>query len=485
MLAICLFFLSLQSDVLQAFSSPAAPLDAEEQQQKLAKSICASQEQREELERVCGYIALHWQEWMTKGTSEKRFFSFLGERLSPNSSIVVHRDADDVSILLRGHLKRLGFGGSKQVDRVLSYRLGEEVALVYPRAVATRWLSELKEGMEQILPAVGRSKTTHRGAIELHGQETIVLSCEEADHHSPQPFYSTLPKVVCRAIQQARRENRREPLEEERLWREEEIRRRNERRRATSVALKAKQEPQQRVARAARRDPLRERSTTGKRERPAALVSDRLMRDHYCQEVELLMKLQKLPGIVELHAASYCLDEQGATLYPLTIAKLYRGGTLWHWCNDRSIAPPTAEERWLVASSLLQAMVTLDKEAIVHGDMNSNNILIDREETSGRTLGAVLCDFGLARHEEVNQSHRESQQIMTIISEQVLGRKHPCHKPLLELWSLARAEKWSLEEFCSQCFQQLAPLAQEPSSQPNLSQSGVIVRTSSSSLARA
>jgi len=137
-------------------------------------------------------------------------------------------------------------------------------------------------------------------------------------------------------------------------------------------------------------------------------------REEFIREVKIMNTLRS-PHVVQLYGA--CLEEGRACM----VMEYLDGGALDHYLMHH---PLSLEQKQQIAKDIAIGLDYIHKRGVVHCDLKSGNILIDK--SSGR---AKLTDFGLAKttHKDISATNKMSEAIAWMAPE-VLNQQTPTTK---------------------------------------------------------
>ena len=165
-------------------------------------------------------------------------------------------------------------------------------------------------------------------------------------------------------------------------------------------------------------------------------LDDRLGRRRMIAEARLMVRLYKKGLNIPV---LYDCDVQGQQLVMSNIPGL----PLIDLLNDRSLDDSTVLEYLRSAGRSIRM---LHREAIVHGDLSTNNIMITPDGD------AVLIDFGLAKIEFETELYGIDLHVLF----EILGASHPHREEAME----------AVLEGYAQCETELGPAATTPGGDP-------------------
>ncbi|MDP6866556.1 MAG: KEOPS complex kinase/ATPase Bud32 [Candidatus Poseidoniaceae archaeon] len=165
-------------------------------------------------------------------------------------------------------------------------------------------------------------------------------------------------------------------------------------------------------------------------------LDDRLGRRRMIAEARLMVRLYKSGLNIPI---LYDCDIDGQQLVMSNIP----GKPLIDLLNDRSIDDATILEYLRTSGNSIRM---LHRQAIVHGDLSTNNIIITPEGE------AVLIDFGLAKIEFETELYGIDLHVLF----EILGASHPHREGAME----------AVLQGYSQCEQELGPAATTPGGDP-------------------
>lgn len=127
-------------------------------------------------------------------------------------------------------------------------------------------------------------------------------------------------------------------------------------------------------------------------------------------EIAALQKLKGKMGVMELIATSSHKDKENIKPKLQIITKMYNQGDLHDFTMKH---PLTLPEKMKLTESILRGLASIQEAGIVHTDIKSENILVERK--SDGSLEAVIADFGLAK-ENLSTAISPSRSTVTAVS---------------------------------------------------------------------